>query len=83
MPTVSSKPTHQPNAPGHVSLPRLAPARAVQRRGGEGQTAMISTHRGRLKEGKREKEEQKRRTVDQIGAQFTNTHTVQSGSNVL
>lgn len=44
---------------------------------------MISTHRGRLKEGKREKEEQKRRTVDQIGAQFTNTHIVQSGGNEL
>ncbi len=31
MSTSSYRPTHQPNAPDHVSLPRLAPARAVQR----------------------------------------------------
>lgn len=31
MSTLNYQPTHQPNAPDHVSLPRLAPARAVQR----------------------------------------------------
>lgn len=31
MSTISYQPTHQPSAPAHVFLPRLAPARAVQR----------------------------------------------------
>lgn len=51
---LSNKATHQLQAPDHVSLLQLTPARAVPRRAGGGQAPKVSTQRVK-KDGKPER----------------------------
>lgn len=46
-PTVSNKPTHQPNTPGHISLAQLAPSRAGQREEAEAKIGKQCEVKGR------------------------------------
>lgn len=71
---MSTTSTHSPTERSWPSLsPSSSPSKSRAKRGGEGQTAEIGTHRGRLEESKweaterRKSRRKRRRTVDQIG----------------
>ena len=64
LPTLSYKPTHQPNAPDHVSLPRLAPTGAMQREEAKARSDAQRKIKGRQTGGERkDRGEQRKRDM--------------------